>query len=410
MNRRPFSLAPLTMALTASIAAALFPISPAFSQKANEPLSATLPFTLDHNRMIVEVEFVRPDGTVRPARAWVDTGNEVLILSKPLARDLGFDVTGLTDNARSMDLPAPAPLLRMEGVLLRMEGIRARVQPGDSVWYGLPADFNLPVRLLRNEHLVLDYPARRLTIARPGVLKPVGTPIPCRVNAETGLFMVAAVIDGDTVQLGVDNGSAGTWVSDSLTSAWTARHPDWPRAVGAAGSANLFGFPLEAEGVLMCLPEMRLGAVRAENVGLLGLDQSFFDWYSRKSAGPVWGFIGSNVLRNFRIEIDFPNQMTYWVAGPPSELNDLDIIGLAVRPEAAGNFVVTDVVSKGGKPTVDGVRPGDRLISVDGLDVANQTMGAVVAALRGRPGSKRTIVLEREGKRLAVEAKVLRLP
>jgi hypothetical protein len=376
----------------------------------DEPLSVTLPFTLDHNRMIVDVEFVRSDGTVRPARAWVDTGNEVLILSKPLAHDLGIDVSGVKDKGLQVELPAPAPLLRFGGLLVRTEGVKTEVLPSDSVWQGLPADFNLPVSLLRNEHLVFDYPARSFTIARPGVLKPEGVAIPCRVNAETGLFMVTAVIDADTVQMGVDNGSAGTWVSDSLTKAWTTRHPAWPRATGAAGSANFFGFPFESEGVLMRLPELKIGPVRAQDVALLGLDQSFFNWYSGKSAGSVLGFIGSNVLRNFRLEVDLPNQMTYWTAGPPDKLNDLDIVGLTLRPEADGSFTVVGVVSEGGRPTVDGVQPGDRLIRVDGLEVTGATMGAVVDALRGRPGSKHTVVLERAGRRFTVKAEVKRLP
>jgi len=298
----------------------------------------------------------------------------------------------------------------------------------------------LPVSLLRHEHLVFDYPAQRLTIARPGDLKPKGIEIPCSVNAETGLFMVAATIDGDTVQLGVDNGSAGTWVSDSLTTKWMARHPDWPHAKGAAGSANFFGVSFETEGVLMRLPELGLGPLRAQDVALLGLDQSFFDWYSKKSAAPVQGFIGSNVLKNFRLEIDFPNQMTYWEKGPTSEPapsgevvppaeigqpgevgppvevasaiehNDLDIVGLTLRPEADGSFTIAGVVSKDGKPTVDGVKPGDKLIRVDRLDTANATMGAVVNALRGKPGSPHTIVLDRDGKVLTIKAKVVRLP
>ena len=48
-------------------------------------------------------------------------------------------------------------------------------------------------------------------MARPGALRPRGTAVPCRVNAETGLFMVETTIDGEKVALGVDNGSAGTW-------------------------------------------------------------------------------------------------------------------------------------------------------------------------------------------------------
>jgi hypothetical protein len=309
-----------------------------------------------------------------------------------------------------VELDAPAPPMRLGGLPLSVEGIKVRARPGGCVGPGIPAEANLPATVFRHDHVVFDYPGRRLIVARPGVLEPKGAAIPCRINAETGLFMVMAAIDGEPVQLGVDNGSAGTWVSDALTKTWKARHPDWPQATGAAGSTNFFGFPFEAEGVLMRLPEMKLGDLTVRDTGLLGLDRSMFDWYSKKSAGPVLGFIGANVLRSFRLEVDFPNKRTYWEAGPSTETGDLDIVGLTLRPGMDGGFAVSAVVRREGDPVVEGVQAGDKLVRVDGLDVSSATMGAVVDALRGAPGSIRTVVLERDGKRITIEAKVSRLP
>ena len=210
--------------------------------------------------------------------------------------------------------------------------------------------------------------------------------------------------------MGVDTGSCGTWVSAALTGAWQARHPDWPQAIGAVGSANFWGFDFETEGVLMRLPEMGIGPLHAAGVGVLGLDPRLFQWYSKKSAGPVEGFIGANVLKGFRIEIDFPRSMTYWEAGPQPDPPDLDIVGLTLRPEADGGFSVAGVVVKDGKPAVEGVQPGDRLICVDELESAGALMGTVVDALRGKPGAVRTLVIEREGERLTVETEVARFP
>ena len=374
------------------------------------PRSAIMPFTLDHNRMIVKVEFVRPDGTIRKARAWVDTGNQYLTLSEPLARDLGFDVSGLQSGKASVELTSPVPAMRLNGLPLNGDGVRIKVQSGAYVLSGVPAEANLPASILQHDHVVFDYPAHRLTIARPGVLRPEGVGIKCRINAETGLFMIEAIIDGDTVQVGVDNGSAGTWISNVLSEKIMSRHPDWPYAIGAAGSANFFGFPFESGGILMRIPEIEIGGLHVRDVGLLGLHQSLFDWYSTKSAGPVSGFIGANVLKNFRLEIDFPNRMTYWEQGAATESGDLDIVGLTLRPETDGSITIASVVNQNGKPVVDGILPGDRLIRVDKVEVASATMGEIVDALRGIPGSTRTLTIERDGKRFAVEATVRRLP
>jgi hypothetical protein len=374
------------------------------------PSVVTLPFTLDHNRMIVEVEFVRPDASVRKASAWVDTGEQHLMLAETLARDLGLDLSAWNARQQTEEPILPAPLVRLAGMPLDVEGIRTRVGPGALAIAGVPAEAHLPASAFRRCHVVFDYPAHHLTVARAGALRPRGTPIPCRVNAETGLFMVAATVDGEIVHLGVDNGSAGTWVSDALVTAWATRHPDWARSTGAVGSTNFFGFPFEARGSLMRLPELGLGALRVRNIGLLGLDQRLFEWYSKKSAAPVVGFLGANVLKGFRLEVDFRNQMTFWEAGPPPVPEDLDIVGLTLRPEPDGSFVVAGVASKGGTRTVDGVLSGDKLIRVDGLDTGNATMGAVIDALRGEPGATRALLVEREGQRFTVSAQVVRHP
>jgi hypothetical protein len=301
--------------------------------------------------------------------------------------------------------------MRVGGVALDTEGMTVAVRAGRVALPGIQAECTIAPRCLRRLHIVFDYPARRLTLARPGVLKPSGTPVPCRVNPETGLFMVETTIEGEKVSLGVDNGSAGTWVSENLTAAWQARHADWPRAVGAAGSTNFFGFPFETKGTLMQLPAVAIGsAAVARDVAVLGLPQGLFDWYSKKSAAAVAGFLGADVIARFRLEIDFPGQMTWWQAGPAPARRDLDIVGLTLRPESDGSFAVAGVVSRSGRPMVEGVEPNDKLLRVDGLDVTNVAMGTVIDALRGTPGTTRTLLLERAGKRITVQATVVRLP
>lgn len=376
------------------------------------PTAVTVPVTLDHNRMIVEVEFLRPDGSPRVVRAWVDTGNQDLILAEPLARDLGLDLSLLkaAEAGHSVALTTPAAGMRIGGMALDVAGVATRVRQGPHVMPGVPAEANLPASILRHYRVVLDYPARKLTVAMAGTQRPRGAAVPCRVNATTGLFMIAARINGETVQLGVDNGSAGTWVSESLTAAWQSRHPDWPHAVGALGSANFFGFPFEAAGVLMRLPGIGIGPLLARNVTVLGVDQGMFDWYSRKSAGAVAGFVGANVLREFRVEIDYPAATTYWERGTSPTSPDLDVVGLTLRPEDDGRFIVAGVASRNGSSTVEGVEPGDTLLRVDALATTNATMGAVVGALRGRPGTTHTLVIERAGKQLTVSASVTRFP
>lgn len=374
------------------------------------PNSVSLPFVLSQNRMIIDVRFLLNDGSVRNARAWVDLGSQDFAMAESLAQDLGYELSGLQRQKHSTEVPGRDLSMCLNGFPLRTEGVRVFVHPGAVVRAGVPAEVNLPASILHHYHVVFDYSTMQITIATQGVVIPEGETVPCHINSETGLVMVPVVIDGDTVQLGVDNGAAGTWVSNDLIAVWRGRHHEWPHAVGAAGSANFFGFPFELDGVLMCLPEMRVGSMHIANVAILGLDQDLFDWYSMKSAGPVMGFLGGNVLRHFRLEIDFADQMSYWrqasVVGPA----DLDIVGVTLRPEEDGGISIAGVVLRKSGPVEEGFDPGDRLLRVDGKECNAAGMGAVIDALRGMPGSVKKLEIEREGERRTVEATVVRLP
>lgn len=388
------------------------PVAESAAGPPHDPRTVTRSFVLDHNRIIIEVELMSADGKSRAAQAWVDTGTEALIIAESAAREIGLDTSVLADaeGHGSVESPQAAPILRLGGFPLATQGVALRIYPGNATNPGIAAEVHLPAAVLRSFHVVFDYPNRQLTVARPGALEPRGSARVCQVDPNTGLFLTDATIDGESVVLGVDTGSAGTWVSNRLVSEWSSGHPDWPIATGAAGSTNFFGLDLEVAGTLMSLPTLEMGRLKAHDVAVLGLSQGLFDWYSKKSAGAVLGFIGGNVLRRFRLEVDWPEQRCYWEAGPPSDQRDLDIVGLTLRPERDGSYWVAGVVEKAGEASVKGIRAGDRLLGIDSLETSFATMGTVVDALRGKPGNTHELLLERGGQRFTVEAVVQLLP
>lgn len=377
-----------------------------------EPRVVTVPMTLDHNRMIVEVEFQRPDGSIRKAAAWVDTGNPDFMVSEALAKELQLDRSALKPEGppHRAGSSSGAPAMRLGGMSLPTIGLKTTICRGDRVMPGLPAEANLPARAFLGRQLVLDYPARTLSLGAPGTQRPRGKALPCRINSATGLVEITAKLDGEELALGLDTGSSGSWIAEERLRGWGLRHPDWPQCVGAAGSANFFGFPFEAKGILMRLPTLEIGPLRASGESALGLEQPFFDWYSQKSAGPVQGFLGGNVLRGFRLEIDFPAQTSYWEAAGPHGMEDLDIVGLTLRPEPSGQMVVAGIVQQKGRPCVEEIQPGDTLLQVDGREVRGATLGQVMDRLRGQPGSRHSLKVERGGRVFEVWAPVLRLP
>jgi len=375
--------------------------------------SVTVPFILDHNRMLVDVEIQRADGTWRTARLWVDTGNPSFYIDEALARDLGTDLSAISSNS---NVPPPVGV-RIGGMPLDFQGVESRVML-EPPWLfsAMHNDGNLPSTVLKRYQVVFDYPALRLTIAEPGSLQHRGVRAPAAVNPETGIVQIDAVIDGDSLSFALDNGASYCFVDADVLERLSKRHPGLPRITGALGCANMWGWwpPEEQSLTVMRVPEIMWGPVRLAGVGVVGVPAIAPDgprlgaWYSRKAARPVNGFLGPNAFKAFRVEIDYAGGAVYFEKGAEFDLFDMDLVGLTLRPESDGSYSVLGVSSKNGKPAVEGVEPGDKLLQVGDLKTTGATMGPVVDALRGKPGDIRTLVLERSGKRFTVEANVMR--
>jgi hypothetical protein len=369
------------------------------------PSSVTVPFTLDHNRMLVDAETQRPDGTWRKVKLWVDTGNPDFIMSESLARDLGIDLSTATGNFETS-----APAVRIGGMPLDLSSTRCRVmfQP---FWLFTAThnDANLPSTVLRHYQVVFDYPAGTLTLAAPGSMEPHGFRVGAAVHPQTGIVQIDVRIDGDTLSLALDNGASYSFISDSIVTALTAKHPDWPSHTGALGCANMWGYwPAEEQTLpLLRAPDVTWGPASMQGVGLVGVP-GLGEWYSRKTARPVDGFLGPNAFKSYCVEIDYARAVVYFEKRADTDLHDLDLVGLTLRPEPDGGFSVLGVAQYEGKRSVEKVEPGDRLLQIGDLVTQGATMGAVIDALRGQPGEKRVLTFDRGGEKFTVEARVER--
>jgi len=85
----------------------------------------------------------------------------------------------------------------------------------------------------------------------------------------------------------------------------------------------------------------------------------------------------------------------------------MDMVGLSVRQLADSSYQIIGIVKKDNKPAVEGVESGDILISVGDFKTKGATMGTVIDALRGKPGELRSLFIERRGKQIRINAKVI---
>jgi len=319
---------------------------------------------------------------------------------------------------KELQLDQNKPLLfRMGDLSVEVPAAEVVSEGGEpySIGSDLKVEGVLAAGILDRFQVVIDYRKQTLGFTKSGAIIPAGISVPFRIDKKTGLIAVDASVDGKVYPITIDNGSAYTWVRQSTAKKWLAKHPEWERGMGAVGASNMMmsGEGTETSGLLLRIPQVSLGSLILQEVGVLAAGQSrtfsenldLFDWYSNKNAVPVIGWMGGNALKGFRLTIDYPNQKMYWLKQSDPDSHDLDQVGLVLRSDH-GQFVVAAIAEKNGIPTVEGVSPGDRLIRIGALETQTASWGAIYDALHGKPGETRTLVLERDGHRRNVAAKV----
>ncbi|MBS1868964.1 MAG: S41 family peptidase [Actinobacteria bacterium] len=73
-------------------------------------------------------------------------------------------------------------------------------------------------------------------------------------------------------------------------------------------------------------------------------------------------------------------------------------IGVTVRPDPSGPLTIESVIA--GTPAARaGLRRGDRIVAVEGRSLAGRPSSASIALIKGQPGTKVTLTIERHGRR-----------
>jgi hypothetical protein len=283
--------------------------------RAQQPVAqVTVPLIVEVNRPFVNVTFTRADGSTRTARMLLDTGGGGFLIVESLARDIGLTLgaTSREEGQTFADVKA-APSVSIGGFPLALKTDRTYVIVGKN--NVLPpaaqasAEGLIPGHVLAQYHVVFDYPAGTLTVAKPGSLTPVGEAIPMPVGRQSGFPRVELAIAGETHGLLLDTGASFTMVSEVLLKAWGRDHADWERHSGAFGeAATLGGMTLET----MFLPGAQWGAYQLPRFGVVSQREGTFERYmTGMMARPIVGSLAGNVLKQFRVELDYAHEMLY---------------------------------------------------------------------------------------------------
>lgn len=367
----------------------------------------TVPAAIDHNRVIINAELQLANGSTETIRACVDTGSPELSMSRRVATLLNLPVTCGDQECSSPapkqitvgDMVIPLSEVKVAKIPLRPVNAAAVLAPG------MPAEITLPSSVLRNYDVLIDFAQHRFSVGAPGTIHFRGSSEKVTVT-DGGLIQVPGQIEKKKYNLALDLGSPISFLSDELFEKLAAAHPDWPRMIGGVGPANVWGANAEAKWPVMRVDRVQFGPLFLTDVPVVAASKSTTDGFEKQRGTPIAGVLGSEMISNYRVGLDYAGSTVYFDIAKMSRFPDFDVVGLVLRPEDDGRYTILSVVEFEGKPSVPGVEAGDHLEAVDGIPVHGSTMGQVWAMLGGTPGQERRLTVERAGKELVVPAKV----
>lgn len=368
----------------------------------------TVPLIVEGNVPIVELEFSSPHGT-RKARFLVDSGgNDSLWLGSKLAADIGAKAIGPASSGRVALKAVP---VKLGGMALDLTGVRTIVTPkGRSLGVRNDVEGLIPGRLLRNYQVIFDYPDRLFTLARPGATKPRGVKIKTPILPSSGNPRMELEIGGVTYGFLLDTGASFTMISRAVLDDWAKANTAWPAATGAVGFANMFGGKIENEALMLRLPEIGIGSISLTDVAAVSRPVGTFENSMRHvMTAPIIGSVAGNILRDFRVEIDYQNGFTYLERAASSDDADLVSIGLILEPGADGNPLVSGISSAAAADVKAQVQRGDKLLAVNDTPLQRKTLAFAAGALQGMAGARKRLSLERDGKALTVSVTIQKL-
>jgi hypothetical protein len=376
------------------------------SSAALAQFSASVPMTLDHNRVIIDVSLLMPDGSTTRVRGWIDPGDTTMSITESLAKKLGLTISGEKPDERQTQAPRQLLVGKMPIDVSPIKQVRAVSE--ESIAPGTSASIKVPAPVLHNYAVIIDYMNREFAIASAGSTEFEGTAIKAAVGPETGLLQLQCSIAGTAHTISFDPGASVSWISGESLSKWHKSHAAWPAMIGAVGTANLWGLQSEPTWQVLRIPAIECGSIELSNGIAVPFDKDTLEWYQKRAGVPTIGLIGADVLLNYRIGIDYAHSTVYFKQVSKYRPPGLDVVGLTLRPEPDGGYTIIGVAEHDGRPSVPDVKVGDTLVTVDNARVKGGTMGQAWSLLSGSPGDTRTLGLIRDGKPLTVKATVYR--
>jgi len=364
--------------------------------------AVTTPMQLELDRPYIDVTLTGPNGQHVTAHAYVDTGGGALIFSADLAEKLGLKANGKALHEEGQTLtPTATPALHIRGRQIELVDTHALIDAGEPRTLGrTDAEMMLPGRFLSHYVVTFDYPAHTFTLADSDSHKPDGKAVKTTIGG--GMPVIRASVAGKSYGFLLDTGAQYCMISAANLGAWRKQQPAWPHVEGAYGPANMQMGRFETKLYMLRIAALQWGPFRIENAGAVSRGAGNYEHGMSEIVGtPIIGSIGGNVLRHFKVTVDYPRHTVYLEGPAIAHDATLNMVGIMLEPAVQGGYEVAGTAAG-----VKGIQSGDELLEVDGRDVTQAPFSTVANLLSGSPGTSRTLLLQRGQARLTVHAMV----
>ena len=348
-------------------------------------------------------------GAGRPLRFILETGAGMSCLDPSVARRLGLSTVSSEQaagaGARQVEVRVAAlPSLRLPG--LAVDNLNVALMPFESLWRKLGDRFDglLGYDVLSRAVVEIDYEKPAVRFHDPTVFRHDGRGELLPLTLDMNLIHVATTLvqDGRTIpaRLVIDTGAGGA-CGLFLAAPFVREHrlPGRGRKTLTPEVAGE-GIGGAATADVARIDELRLGGVALRDV---------IAFHSRDHGGvlarPGWaGVIGTEVLRRFRVTIDYARSILALEPTPGrNEAFHYDASGVSLEDDDGEGWRVTGVLADSPAARA-AVRRDDRIVAVDGRTARSVGLASLRAAL-SRPGAEVHLTLGRGG--TTVEAKIV---
>ena len=390
---RPFGRLVFAVILAVALAAPAQPqVAPAFSM-AGGKTSSVLPFELIDNRVFVDV---RLNGR-GPFHFIFDTGSGGFTVFRNVAGRLGVHVEdageGSGVGAQTVRV-GRTKIATMQVGDLRFSDVAFDVLPvsdSDQVFGTKPVDGIFGEDVFERVVVKHDYVHKLLTFTLPSAYdyKGSGTVVPFTLPAQ--IPVVDGALDGVPGKFGIDTGAR----SSLLLYGPFVAHNDLAQKYDAKlEGVTGWGIGGPVRSLLARAKELTFGNVAVHDLVIRLSTQKT----GLTTSSAMAGLIGPDVLSQFDVTFDYSrSQMIFEKNVNFGRRDSYDRAGVWMG-QAGKHFSAVDVIA-GGPAFAAGVKTGDIILAIDGIDTGKLILPDVRERIRREaPGSTVTLLLESQGK------------